>query len=146
MGKRTCLWILDLLMDLRNLERARSDLRFRGVKGTTGSQASMLAIFNNDHDKGNFLLPTNHFPCRRRLNLAKVEQLDELVTRKAGFASAYSITSQTYSRKVCFVIRSRMGHSDDIRLILTFPMRWPRSAPLVKRLAGTSVTWPCLRK
>jgi adenylosuccinate lyase len=44
-GKRACLWIQDLLMDLRDMERAKSDLRFRGVKGTTGSQASFLQIF-----------------------------------------------------------------------------------------------------
>ena len=79
-GKRTCLWIQDLLMDLRNFERARSDLRFRGVKGTTGTQASFLAIFNGDH--------------------SKVEELDEIVTKKAGFDSAYLISSQTYSRKI----------------------------------------------
>ncbi len=79
-GKRACLWISDLLMDLRNLERARSDIRFRGVKGTTGTQASFLAIFNGDH--------------------SKVEELDELVTKKAGFQSAYAISSQTYSRKI----------------------------------------------
>ncbi|KZF19654.1 adenylosuccinate lyase [Xylona heveae TC161] len=79
-GKRACLWIQDLLLDLRNLERARDDLRFRGVKGTTGSQASFLAIFTGNHEK--------------------VEQLDELVTKKAGFPSAFTITSQTYTRKV----------------------------------------------
>lgn len=79
-GKRTCLWIQDLLMDLRNMERARADLRFRGVKGTTGTQASFLAIFNGNHEK--------------------VEELDELVTKKAGFDSAYIISSQTYSRKI----------------------------------------------
>lgn len=79
-GKRACLWVQDLLMDLRNFQRARSDLRFRGVKGTTGSQASFLQIFNGDHDK--------------------VERLDELVTYKAGFESAYIISAQTYSRKV----------------------------------------------
>ncbi|KAI9791009.1 MAG: adenylosuccinase ade13 [Peltula sp. TS41687] len=79
-GKRACLWIQDLLMDLRNIERARADMRFRGVKGTTGTQASFLAIFQGDHDK--------------------VEELDRLVTKKAGFSAAYAITSQTYSRKV----------------------------------------------
>jgi len=50
-GKRACLWLSDLLMDLRNLTRARDDLRFRGVKGTTGTQASFLALFDGDHEK-----------------------------------------------------------------------------------------------
>ena len=51
MGKRACLWIGDLLMDLKNLEREKDDLRFRGVKGTTGTQASFLALFDGDHSK-----------------------------------------------------------------------------------------------
>lgn len=50
-GKRCCLWIQDLCMDLLNLERARDDLRFRGVKGTTGTQASFLQLFEGDHSK-----------------------------------------------------------------------------------------------
>jgi len=50
-GKRACIWIQDLLMDLRNLERARNDIKFRGVKGTTGTQASFLELFDGDHDK-----------------------------------------------------------------------------------------------
>ena len=50
-GKRSCIWIGDLLMDLRNLQRAREDLRFRGAKGTTGTQASFLALFNGNHEK-----------------------------------------------------------------------------------------------
>ncbi|KAK6517786.1 adenylosuccinase ade13 [Arthrobotrys conoides] len=79
-GKRTTLWIQDLLWDLRNFIRARDDLGFRGVKGTTGTQASFLAIFQGDHDK--------------------VEKLDELVTEMAGFKYAYPVTSQTYSRKI----------------------------------------------
>ena len=79
-GKRACLWIQDLLMDLRNLERARSDLRFRGVKGATGTQGTFLALFKGDHEK--------------------VEELDQLVTKKAGFDSVFTITSQTYSRKI----------------------------------------------
>lgn len=88
-GKRACLWIQDLLMDLRNLERARQDLRFRGVKGTTGTQASFLQVFNGDHDK--------------------VERLDELVTEKAGFESAYIISSQTYSRKIDVDVANALG-------------------------------------
>ena len=81
-GKRASLWITDLLDDLRNLEQARKDLltKFRGVKGTTGTQASFLAIFKGDHDK--------------------VELLDQLVTKKAGFDAAEISTSQTYSRKI----------------------------------------------
>ena len=50
-GKRASLWVQDLLFDLRNLERARGDLRFRGVKGTTGTQASFVALFDGDHSK-----------------------------------------------------------------------------------------------
>ena len=79
-GKRSCLWLQDLLMDLRSLERVRGDLRFRGVKGTTGTQASFLTLFHGDH--------------------AKVEELDRLVTRAFGFSSAFLVTGQTYTRKV----------------------------------------------
>ncbi len=50
-GKRACLWLQELLMDLRNWQRAKSDLRCRGVKGTTGTQASFLALFDGDHEK-----------------------------------------------------------------------------------------------
>ena len=50
-GKRACLWISDLLMDLQNISRAKDDLKFRGAKGTTGTQASFLALFNGDHEK-----------------------------------------------------------------------------------------------
>lgn len=79
-GKRATLWLLDLVKALKHFERARSDLEFRGVKGTTGTQASFLTIFNGDHEK--------------------VEELDRIVTQKAGFHSAYAISSQTYSRSV----------------------------------------------
>lgn len=50
-GKRCCLWIQDLCTDLHNLERERDELRFRGVKGTTGTQASFLQLFEGDHSK-----------------------------------------------------------------------------------------------
>jgi adenylosuccinate lyase len=81
-GKRASLWITDLLRNLRNLEHQRDEVlrSFRGVKGTTGTQASFLAIFEGNH--------------------AKVEALDELVTKKAGFEEAEISTSQTYSRLV----------------------------------------------
>ncbi|XP_033240046.1 adenylosuccinate lyase [Drosophila pseudoobscura] len=79
-GKRACLWIQDLLMDERALSRCQQDLRFRGVKGTTGTQASFLQLFNGDGKK--------------------VKQLDQLVTELAGFKKAYAVTGQTYTRKV----------------------------------------------
>jgi len=55
-GKRTCLWIQDLLLDIGNLERAKNELKFRGVKGTTGTQASYLELFDGSHDKVTVLL------------------------------------------------------------------------------------------
>ncbi|KAJ1902192.1 adenylosuccinase ade13 [Kickxella alabastrina] len=79
-GKRATLWVQELLWDLRNMQRARDDLGFRGVKGTTGTQASFLTLFNGDHDK--------------------VEQLDALVTELSGFKECYPVCGQTYSRKV----------------------------------------------
>lgn len=79
-GKRATLWMYDLLMDERAIRRARNDLRFRGVKGTTGTQASFLQLFNGDSEK--------------------VKQLDSLVTKMAGFEKYYPVTGQTYSRKV----------------------------------------------
>ncbi|KAF2764319.1 Adenylosuccinate lyase [Teratosphaeria nubilosa] len=81
-GKRATIWIEDLLDDLHNLEHARERLltKFRGVKGTTGTQASFLAIFKGDH--------------------SKVKKLDELVTQKASFKAATRSTTQTYSRKI----------------------------------------------
>ena len=79
-GKRICLWIHDLLLDLEEVDHRRRLLRARGVKGTTGTQASFLELFSGDH--------------------AKVRALDELVSRKLGFAASYDVTGQTYSRKI----------------------------------------------
>ena len=79
-GKRATVWAYDLVMDLEDLEMRIGRLRARGVKGTTGTQASFLELFNGDH--------------------AKVEQLNEKVAQKAGFDSTYEVTGQTYSRKI----------------------------------------------
>ncbi|CCH46507.1 adenylosuccinate lyase [Wickerhamomyces ciferrii] len=79
-GKRATLWIQELLWDLRNFVRARNDIGLRGVKGTTGTQASFLALFHGDDDK--------------------VEDLDARVTELLGFDINYPVTGQTYSRKI----------------------------------------------
>uniref|UniRef100_A0A336KCM1 Adenylosuccinate lyase n=1 Tax=Culicoides sonorensis TaxID=179676 RepID=A0A336KCM1_CULSO len=79
-GKRCTLWLQDLLMDERALSRCLEDLRFRGVKGTTGTQASFMQLFNNDAEK--------------------VKALDKKVTELAGFSRYYLVTGQTYTRKV----------------------------------------------
>lgn len=79
-GKRACLWIFDLVQDLTEIENRIAGLKARGVKGTTGTQASFLELFGGDHEK--------------------VRHLDELVSGKIGFDSSYPVTGQTYSRKV----------------------------------------------
>ncbi|HUY33334.1 MAG TPA: adenylosuccinate lyase [Pirellulales bacterium] len=79
-GKRACLWAYDLAQDLDEVERRMAGLKARGVKGTTGTQASFLELLGGDH--------------------AKVRRLEELVSLKIGFDSSYAVTGQTYSRKV----------------------------------------------
>jgi adenylosuccinate lyase len=79
-GKRACLWCADFILDLAEVEHRLATLKFRGAKGTTGTQASFLSLFRGDHDK--------------------VRQLDVLVARKMGFAQTYAVTGQTYTRKV----------------------------------------------
>jgi adenylosuccinate lyase len=79
-GKRACLWCYDFAMDLEEIERRLAGLKFRGAKGTTGTQASFLALFRGDH--------------------AKVLELDRRVAARMGFPGNYPVTGQTYSRKV----------------------------------------------
>jgi adenylosuccinate lyase len=79
-GKRATLWCYDLALDLEEVEHRLQSLRFRGVKGTTGTQATFLTLFDDDH--------------------AKVLELDRLVTQKMGFTESYAVTGQTYSRKI----------------------------------------------
>lgn len=107
-GRRAAQWVESLLMDLRNLERARDDLVFRGVKGTTGSQASFYQIFNFDDEK--------------------VEKLDDLVTAKAGFKTHSIISIQTYNRKTDVDVSNALNSfgttcehiATSIRLLATF--------------------------
>lgn len=79
-GKRTTLWMHELYLDFEQLEFAIETLKMRGVKGTTGTQASYLKLFDGDHEK--------------------VKCLDETVAQKMGFKNSYPISGQTYSRKV----------------------------------------------
>jgi len=104
-GKRACLWIQDLMMDFENLESLLDNLKLRGVKGTTGTQASFLKLFNG--------------------NEQKVEQLDKLVCKKMGFKQSFPITGQTYPRKLDSqmlnilkgIAESAHKFSNDIRLL-----------------------------
>lgn len=79
-GKRACLWAQDFALDLAELENRIGSFKARGVKGTTGTQASFLKLFSGDHEK--------------------VRKLERLVCEKIGFESAYAVTGQTYSRKI----------------------------------------------
>lgn len=79
-GRRACLWAYDLALDLAELEHRLAALKARSTKGTTGTQASFLELFEGDH--------------------AKVSHLEKLVAKKMGFDSTYAVTGQTYSRKV----------------------------------------------
>ncbi|MFO0935566.1 MAG: adenylosuccinate lyase [Gemmataceae bacterium] len=88
-GKRATLWLFDFVSDLHELERRRDELPFRGAKGTTGTQASFLALFRGDHEK--------------------VRQLDQLVAKKMGFATVFPVTGQTYSRKYDTQVVNALG-------------------------------------
>ncbi|MGH7215332.1 MAG: adenylosuccinate lyase [Tepidisphaeraceae bacterium] len=79
-GKRATLWAQDLIIDLEEIEHRIEVLRFRGAKGTTGTQASFLALFDGDH--------------------AKCDRLDRMVTECFGFKESFNVTGQTYPRKI----------------------------------------------
>ena len=88
-GKRATLWIQDLLLDLEELDHRIDTLRFRGVRGTTGTQASFLELFDGDGDK--------------------VDALDLAVGRRMGFESTYPVSGQTYTRKVDYAVQSSLA-------------------------------------
>jgi adenylosuccinate lyase len=104
-GKRATLWAQDLTIDLQEIEHRIATLRFRGAKGTTGTQASFLSLFDNDH--------------------SKVEKLDQMLTKKFDFEESYVVTGQTYPRKVDAQIVAALAgiaasvhrFSNDIRLL-----------------------------
>ncbi|NLC68106.1 MAG: adenylosuccinate lyase [Clostridiaceae bacterium] len=104
-GKRACLWIQDLLIDMEDLEYLLSNMKLLGSKGTTGTQASFMELFDGDYEK--------------------VKKLDMLVAKKMGFDSVYPVSGQTYTRKqdsrICNLLsgiaQSAYKFSNDIRLL-----------------------------
>ena len=104
-GKRATLWMQDLLLDIENIEFLLSTLKLRGVKGTTGTQASFMTLFDNDEEK--------------------VKALDKIVAKKMGFESSYGVTGQTYPRKIDSIVLNRLSEvaqsaykfSNDLRLL-----------------------------
>lgn len=104
-GKRASLWLQDLLLDLEDIDFQLSKARLLGCKGTTGTQASFLELFDGDHEK-----------CKR---------LDSLIAEKMGFDSCFAVSGQTYPRKldsqICNILsgiaQSAYKFSNDIRLL-----------------------------
>ena len=107
-GKRATLWMQDIVLDLADAEHRITTLPLRGVKGTTGTQASFLELFNGDH--------------------AMVRALDERVTRALGFERTLAVTGQTYTRKldahmldvVGGIAASASKFASDVRMLQSF--------------------------
>ena len=104
-GKRATLWLNELVLDLEDLEYVLGSLKLLGSKGTTGTQASFLELFDGDH--------------------AKCRQLDQMIAEKMGFRSCYVVSGQTYSRKVDYrvlsvlagIAQSAHKFTNDIRML-----------------------------
>ena len=104
-GKRACLWIQDFLYDLKDLEYIKNGMKLLGNKGTTGTQASFLELFDGDHEK--------------------VKLLEQKIAEKMGFAEVYPVSGQTYTRKedmrICNILsgiaQSAYKFADDLRLL-----------------------------
>jgi len=104
-GKRATLWLADLLLDLEQLDFTIDSLKLLGCKGTTGTGASFLSLFNGDHKK--------------------VTQLEKKIASKMEFDAVYSVSGQTYSRKIDYYVLSVLSgiaqsaykFSNDIRLL-----------------------------
>ena len=104
-GKRATLWMQDLVMDMENIDFLLSTLKLRGVKGTTGTQASFMNLFEGDEEK--------------------VKALDKIVAEKMGFKKSFGVTGQTYPRKLDSIILNTLSEiaqsaykfSNDLRLL-----------------------------
>ncbi|MEA5085550.1 MAG: adenylosuccinate lyase [Lachnospiraceae bacterium] len=104
-GKRASLWLQDLVMDLEDLDHQLSKAKLLGSKGTTGTQASFLELFDNDHEK--------------------VKKIDGMIAEKMGYDSCFAVSGQTYPRKLdsqvlnvlSQIAQSAFKFSNDIRLL-----------------------------
>ncbi|MGN0144586.1 MAG: adenylosuccinate lyase [Clostridium sp.] len=104
-GKRATLWMQDLVMDVENIDFLLSKLKLRGVKGTTGTQASFMELFDGDE--------------------SKVKALDKIVAEKMGFEKSFGVTGQTYPRKLDSIVLNTLSEvaqsaykfSNDLRLL-----------------------------
>ncbi len=104
-GKRATLWMQELLLDLEDLDHLIGSMKLLGSKGTTGTQASFLELFDGDHEK--------------------VKQIDGMIAKKMGYEACYAVSGQTYSRKVdsrvlsvlSGIAQSAHKFSNDIRLL-----------------------------
>ncbi len=122
-GKRATLWLQDLEMDYVNLIHAKENIKLRGVKGTTGTQASFLELFNGDEEK--------------------VNSLEKLVVSKLGYDKTYGVTGQTYPRKLDYnilcvlsqIAQSAYKFSNDIRLLQNMK---EVEEPFAKKQIGSS--------
>lgn len=99
-GKRACLWIYDLVLDAEEIIHRLDSLKARSAKGTTGTQASFLQLFDGDH--------------------VKVRKLESMIAQKMGFDSSYAVSGQTYSRKVdSQILESLAGVGQSLHKIAT---------------------------
>lgn len=104
-GKRACLWLQEFLLDMEDLEHVISTMKLLGSKGTTGTQASFLELFDGDHET--------------------IDKIDPMIAKKMGFEACYPVSGQTYSRKtdtrvlnaLAGIAASAHKMSNDIRLL-----------------------------
>lgn len=122
-GKRATLYVQEFMMDLENIDYILDGFRLRGIKGTTGTQASFLELFNGDHEK--------------------VKKLNEMVVNEMGFKKSFSVSGQTYPRKYDFEILSVLSgiaqsaskFANDLRILQS---KKEMEEPFGKKQVGSS--------
>lgn len=122
-GKRATLWMQDLTMDIENIDYLLSNFKLRGAKGTTGTQASFMELFNGDEEK--------------------VKTLDKMIANKMGFKASFAVTGQTYPRKFDSIVLNTLSEvaqsaykfSNDLRLLQSMK---EMEEPFEKNQVGSS--------